>query len=123
MGNDPPDGYTIDFRRYHYLLGNVTTDTPTPHIWYLFPTFGREGWEFKIVGYGFGDTQGTYANALARLNALTVGIISWQGFAEAASTLIIDPDNDVAEPVHQEIRATVPTGGQSGLVYVEHDDV
>jgi hypothetical protein len=117
-----PDGFTIDFRRYLYLLGNVDTTTPTPHIWYLFPTFGREGWEFKIVGYGFGDTQGTHTGT-ARLNALSVGIVSWVVVAEVGSGLEIDPAIDLANPIHQEVRATVPTGGVSGLVFVETDDV
>ncbi len=116
------DGDTQDFRRYLYTLANVDATTPTPHIWYLFPTFGREGWEFKIVGYGFGDTQVEHTGT-ARLNALAVGIISWAGFAEVASTLVIDPAIDLAEPVHQEVRATVPTGAVSGLVFVETDDV
>ncbi len=116
----PPDGFTIDFNRTLYLLALVDATTPTPHIWYLFPTFGREGWEFKIVGYGLGDTQGEFTGT-ARLNALAVGIISWAGFAEVASTLVIDPSTDIAEPVHQEVRATVPTGGVSGLVFVETD--
>ena len=112
----------IDFRRHLYLLANVDTSTPTPHIWYLFPTFGREGWEFKIIGFGFGDTQGQHTGT-ARLNALAVGIISWSGVAELASTLVIDPGLDIAEPEHQDIRATVPTGGASGLIFVETDDV
>jgi hypothetical protein len=118
----PPDGFTLDFRRYLTLDALVDTTTPIPHIWYLFPTFGREGWEFKIVGYGFGDTQGEHTGT-ARLNALAVGIITWAGFAEVASTLVIDPALDIAEPVHQEVRATVPVGGTSGLVFVETDDV
>ena len=118
----PPDGFTQDFRRHLYLLGNVTDDTPVPHIWYLFPTFGREGWEFKIVGYGFGDTQGEHTGT-ARLNALAVGIISWAGFAEVGLGMEIDPAIDLANPVHQEVAATVPTGGESGLVFVETDDV
>jgi hypothetical protein len=117
------DGFTLDFRRYlHELFGDVDTTTPTPHIWYLFPTFGREGWEFKIVGYGFGDTQGEHTGT-ARLNALAVGIISWAVFAEVGSGMEIDPAIDLANPIHQEIAATVPTGGVSGLVFVETDDV
>jgi hypothetical protein len=122
-GSAGGDGFAIDFRRYLYeLLGDVDTTTPVPHIWYLFPTFGREGWEFKIVGYGFGDTAGEFTGT-ARLNALAVGIITWQGFAEVGLGMEIDPAIDLANPVHQEVRATVPTGGVSGLVFVETDDV
>ncbi len=118
----PGDGFTIDFRRYLYLQAFVEATTPTPHIWYLFPTFGREGWEFKIVGYGFGDTQVEHTGT-ARLNALAVGIISWAGLAEVGLGMEIDPAIDLANPIHQEVRATVPTGGVSGLVFVETDDV
>ncbi len=113
----PGDGLTRDFRRYLYLLGFVTTDTPTPHIWYVFPSFGREGWEFRIVGYGFGDTQGALTGT-ATLNGLAVGVISWELVAQTSADLTIDPGVDVAEPIHQLIRATVPDGGTSGLVVV-----
>jgi hypothetical protein len=115
-GGAPGDGLTISFRRYLYLLaGDVDTTTPTPHIWYLFPTFGREGWEFRIVGYGFGDSQAAFGGS-ATLNGLAVAVISWE--LVAATGLAIDPLDDTAEPVHQLIRATVPAGGSSGLVIV-----
>lgn len=114
----PGDGYANLFRRYLYEeFGDVNTDTPTPHIWYLFPTFGREGWEFRIVGYGFGDTQPTYGGS-ATLNGLAVDVLSWELVAETSPDLTIDPINNTAEPIHQLIRAAVPQGAESGLVIV-----
>jgi hypothetical protein len=117
------DGDVRDFRRYLYLLaGKVDGSTPTPHIWYLFPTFGREGWEFRIIGYGFGDTQPTYSGT-GKLNALAVGIISWELVGAVGMGLEIDPAIDLANPIHQLIRATVPAGGTSGVVVVCTDAV
>ena len=117
-GGEPGDGYTIDFDRFLYLLaGDVNTDTPTPHIWYVFPSFGEEGWEYRIVGYGFGDTQGTYSGTVT-LNGLASGVIAWTAVAEASPDLTINPTTDVAEPVHQLVRAVVPAGATSGPVIV-----
>lgn len=106
--------------------GDIDTSVPTPHIWYLRPNFGREGWEFKIVGHGFGATQVTYDQAKARLNDLECGVIAWAKINGTANALnaarTIDPNADVADPEHEEIRVTVPVGGQSGLVFVEHNE-
>lgn len=116
-GGEPSDGYTLDFARFLYQLANITTATPTPHIWYVFPAFGREGWEFQIIGYGFGDTQATWSGSVT-LNGLAVGITSWELVAQASSNLKIDPITNTAEPVHQLIRAVVPEDAESGLVVV-----
>jgi hypothetical protein len=117
-GAGPADGFTIAFRRYlHLLAGDVDTSTPTPHIWYVYPSFGREGWEFRIIGFGFGDTQGTYSGTVT-LNALAVSVIGWALIAEEDPDLIINGVADIAQPVHQEITATVPLGASSGLVVV-----
>lgn len=117
----PGDGLTRDLDRFLYLLaGDVTSATPTPHIWYVFPAFGREGWEFRIVGYGFGDTQGTYSGSVT-LNGLAVGVISWELVAQTSADLTIDQVTNTAEPIHQLIRASVPDEAQSGLVIVCHD--
>lgn len=114
------DGDTRDFDRFLYALAYLTSDVPTPHIWYVFPSFGREGWEFKVVGYGFGDTQGTY-NGAVLLNALGCSVLSWTAVAESSTDLTIDPVTDIAEPIHQEVRCVVPAGAESGLVFVTTD--
>lgn len=120
-GPDPhtvaPDGFTVDFARYLYAQAFTTDDVPTPHIWYVYPDFGREGWEFKVIGYGFGDTQATY-NGTVLLNALGCSVIDWQGIAETSPDLTIDPVNDIAEPVHQQVRAVVPADAESGLIFI-----
>lgn len=114
---NPYDGDVKDFDRFLYLLAATTSGVPTPHIWYVFPAFGREGWEFTIVGYGFGDTQATYTGT-ATLNGLAVSVLSWELIAAVGTGMEIDPVANVANPVHQLITATVPSGGESGLVVV-----
>ena len=116
-GGAPADGNTRDFARFLYLLANIDTTTPTPHIWYVFPAFGSEGWEFRVIGYGFGDTQPTFAGTVT-LNATPAGVTSWELVAETSPNLTINPTLDVAEPIHQLIRAVVPIGATSGLVVV-----
>jgi len=107
-----------------YIYTFQTGDVPTPHIWYLRPNFGREGWEYKVVGHGFGATQGTYAAAQVLLNTLGCSIISWATIAatDTYPTHHIDENNDDVTVEHEEIRAIVPTGATSGLVTVEHDE-
>lgn len=120
-GSGPADGYTMDFDRYLYDLSYVDSTTPTPHIWYVFPSFGQEGWEFRIIGWGFGDSEAALSGEVL-LNALGCSVISWQKIADTgASPKTIDPITDTATPQHHEIRAVVPAGAASGLVYVQTD--
>jgi hypothetical protein len=115
----------IDAREAHGYgyWGDVSANTPVPHIWYLRPNYGREGWESRAVGHGFGATQATYAGQIL-LNALAGGIVQWHrvdalaGRPDPDPDRQIIPDDDVATPEHQEIRWTVPAGGVSGVVKV-----
>lgn len=102
-------------------LGDVDTSSPTPHVWYLRPDYGREGWEFKVVGNGFGDTQPTYSGEVL-LSALLCGVIDWRKVAAGTDAYgpnrTIDPPADSANVERQEVRVTVPPGAASGLVKV-----
>lgn len=112
------DGRTDSFDRFLYApAGDINATTPTPHIWYVYPVAGEVGDEYAIIGYGFGDTQPTYAGTVT-LNGLPSGIVSWEMIAESDPNLEIDPALNIAEPIHQRIRATVPDGATSGLVIV-----
>lgn len=44
--------------------GDVNTLTPNPVIWFLAPSFGREGDGIAIYGFGFGDLQTTYSGTV-----------------------------------------------------------
>lgn len=117
-GDTPGDGFAISFRRHLYLLaGDVNTATPVPHIWYVYPTFGRVGWEFRIIGFGFGDSEAAYAGTAA-LAGLNLGVVSWVLVAAVGTGMEINPAIDLANPVHQRIRVIVPFGAVSGTVVV-----
>ena len=99
---------------------NVTDDTPTPAIWSVVPSAGQEGWEFRIVGAGFGATQATY-NGYVELNGLGCSITSWTLVAATGDPPLIDPATGEATVEHGEITAVVPIGASSGLVVVTTD--
>jgi hypothetical protein len=99
---------------------NVTEDTPTPAIWSVIPSAGQEGWEFRIVGAGFGATQATY-NGYVELNGLGCSITSWTLVAATGDPPLIDPATGEATVEHGEITAVVPIGASSGLVVVTTD--
>ncbi len=103
-----------------YAFGDINTDTPTPHLWYVVPDYGQEGWQFTVVGYGLGDSQGEYSG-LVKLNALTCSVVTWIGVAAEALPHTIDPTTDTADPVHQEVTAIVPAGAVSGVITIETD--
>jgi hypothetical protein len=131
------DGFTGDFQVSLYAFANVTiagsgnlaalyafsdivTTTPTPHIWYVKPNYGKEGWQFDVVGYGFGDTQPEY-NGLVKLGVVTCPLDVWSAVAAQALPHTIDRDLDIADPVHQRLTVQVPVGGETGTVTVQTD--
>ena len=61
-----------------YLDLNMVTDqTPTPHIWWIRPEQGREGYVFNIYGHGFGDFQNQY-DGKVRIGNLVCPIARWE---------------------------------------------
>jgi hypothetical protein len=77
-------------------VGDVNTDTPTPHIWWLMPNAGRPGDGFNIVGHGFGTDQSTYDGSVEMEIATIWGAISvtdWD--LVAAGTHAYDDDREM----------------------------
>ena len=99
---------------------NVTDATPTPAIWSVVPSAGQEGWEFRIVGAGFGALQTTY-DGFVELNGLGCSITSWELVPATGAPPLIDPATGEATIEHGEITAVVPVGASSGLVVVTTD--
>lgn len=100
--------------------GDVNTATPTPHIWFLRPTSGREGDGIQVVGFGFGDLQSTYGGALEYRPDGTwevLPVTSWQTFP--ATPDAYGPDRELNEELgtidmqHQVVEFTVPVGSES----------
>lgn len=99
--------------------GNVNTATPNPVIWFLLPSFGREGDGISIFGFGFGDLQSTYSGVVevdwgGVTGWQSVPIVDWQTFPADAPAYtgarVIDEVAGIVDPQHTVIQILVPTG-------------
>lgn len=109
----------VDFVSQYVFEGDVTTDTPTPVIWFLRPDYGREGDGIDIVGFGFGDLQSTYSGVVeidwgGVIGWQSVPIVSWQTFPPTDDAYTGDREIDeilgTLDPQHTVIQITVPSG-------------
>lgn len=96
--------------------GDVSTNTPIPHIWFLKPRSGRPGAGIRIFGFGFGDLQTTF-DAVIEIDYgvgdwQSVQPISWQTYppdANAYTALrMLDPDTEYIDMQHTVVEVTVP---------------
>ena len=58
-------------------LFTVSNETPIPHIWWIRPEQGREGYVFNIYGHGFGSAV-TAFNGRVKLGNLVCAIARWE---------------------------------------------
>lgn len=58
-------------------LNVVTDETPVPHIWWIRPEQGKEGYVFNIYGQGFGAFQNEYDGKVL-LGNLVCSIARWE---------------------------------------------
>lgn len=102
-------------------FADVSTNVPTPHIWYVYPDSVRIGDEVNIVGHGFGDSAAEYAG-VAKEGATTVAPTSWGRTAATVdaygSARAIEGLNDFVNVEYQRIKFTVPPGATDDLVTV-----
>jgi hypothetical protein len=99
--------------------GDVNTATPNPMIWFLLPSYGREGDGIAIYGFGFGDLQSTYTGVVevdwgGVTGWQSVPIVSWQTFPADApaytAARVIDEVAGIVDPQHTVIQILVPAG-------------
>lgn len=99
--------------------GDVNTATPNPVIWFLLPSFGREGDGIAIYGFGFGDLQSTYSGVVevdwgGVTGWQSVPIVSWQTFPADppayTADRVIDEVAGIVDPQHTVIQILVPVG-------------
>lgn len=75
----PPTG---KYQAATYLdLNTVADQTPVPHIWWIRPEQGKEGYVFNIYGHGFGDFQNQY-DGKVRIGNLVCSIARWEKIPE-----------------------------------------
>lgn len=107
-----------DGLEYGYV-GDVNTDTPNPHIWFLRPNYGREGDGVSIVGFGFGDLVSTFSGVVevdwgGVTGWQSVPVVSWQTFPPTVDAY--GPDRTLNEFTneidmqHTTIEIVVPPG-------------
>lgn len=61
-----------------YMELGVDPDAqPTPHIWWIRPEEGKEGYVFNIYGHGFGEFQGQF-DGTVKLGNLTCAVARWE---------------------------------------------
>lgn len=111
-----PNLRTGNTTEYMYW-GDVSANTPTPHIWFLDPGSGRAGDGITLVCFGVGDLAATYGGVVEYLDAgswHSVPIITWQTFPGTANALAagrtIDEDLGIIDPQHTNISIVVPAG-------------
>lgn len=109
-------------------LNMVSDETPVPHIWWVRPEQGKEGYVFNIFGHGFGEFQNQY-DGIVKLGNLTCAIARWEVVPRSALTdadlriirgMGLDPDEITVE--HGWVVAIVPTGAVSSMVQVVLED-
>ena len=83
-------------------LNAVTDLTPEPHIWWIRPEQGKEGYVFNIYGHGFGAFQGEH-DGKVQLGNLVCSIANWQ----------VVPPGLVASTVRVSGKPRPTTGGNS----------
>lgn len=97
--------------------GDVNTDHPTPHIWFVFPTSGRGGDGIGIYGHGFGALQATYSGViqvdLGDGTWITATVTNWQLVAASAHAYdalrTMDPSIPLCDPEHNLIEIVIPS--------------
>jgi hypothetical protein len=102
-----------------YSVQNITDGTPSPRIWFLDPSYGREGDGISIYGFGFGDLQSTFDGVVeidygGVTGWQSVPIISWQTFPADPTAYtedrVLDELNAIVDPQHTVIQISIPPG-------------
>lgn len=109
----------VDFTPQYVFQGDVNTATPDPFIWFLLPNYGRESDGIAIVGFGFGDLQGTYNGVVeidwgGDIGWQAVSVVSWQTFPPTSDAYTgnrhIDEMLGSLDPQHTVVQIQIPTG-------------
>lgn len=107
-----------DAVEYGYL-GDVNTDQPNPHVWFVRPTSGRAGDGVEVVGFGFGDLQSTWNGELQRKPGAAweaLPVTDWQTYPPTADAYtedrVLDPLLGEIDMQHTRIAFTIPAGSE-----------
>lgn len=99
--------------------GDVSTNPPSPHVWFLRPTAGRSGDGINIYCFGVGDLVTTYSGSVeldygGTIGWVSVPVTSWQTFppTENAYTAArkLDELEGYVDMQHSVVQITIPDG-------------
>ena len=116
LGFVPFDGLSWAEQMY---WGDVSDNTPTPHIWWLKPNAGRSGDGIQIVCFGVGDLQSTFNGVVEIYKGIADGweavpINSWQAYPATVNAYTelrtMDEWENYTDMQHQVVEITVPAG-------------
>jgi hypothetical protein len=97
---------------------------PEPHIWWIRPEQGKEGYLFNIFGHGFGQVQGLY-DGLVYLGGLLCPVVRWVlvPAVNRVSTVRAQGTQGTATGVGSLPRVSIHTGTVTLEVgdYIEYD--
>lgn len=75
------------FKKSEFMEFNVLdAGTPTPHIWWIRPERGKEGFIFNIYGHGFGTFQGEF-DGRVKLGDLECAVNRWDLMPVSSSAI------------------------------------
>lgn len=104
---------------HHLYHGDVSTNTPTPNIWFLRPNAGRSGDAIQIVCFGAGDLQSTFNGIVEIYKGVALGwqavpVNTWQVYPPTVNAYtddrVLSRDAFIIDMQHQIIEITVPAG-------------
>lgn len=114
--------FDIGLHGFDYVwLGDVNTNTPTPHIWFVTPTSGRGGDGVLIYGHGMGAIQTTYNGAVDVLYEdtgwIAVSIVDWTSVAATGDSYgplrTVSPSTSTINVEHVEIGILIPSDAEA----------
>lgn len=112
------DPTVVRFATEAAYYGDISTNVPTPHIWFIRPASGREGDNTFVFGHGFGDTDATY-NGNVEYSGVPMLTGAWDRIPGTISqTRYIDTQALDFQCEHGIILATIPTSVDDGLITV-----
>lgn len=108
-----PDGDGFGYSHY----GDASTNTPTPHLWWLRPASGRAGDGVEIVCFGVGDLASTYGGVVeayygAGRGWVAIPTTGWQTYPETVNAYTpareLDEAGNIIDMQHTVVAVTVP---------------
>ena len=103
---------------------NVAAGKPTPHLWWIRPEQGREGYVFHLYGHGFGAFQAEW-DGRVHLGSLICPVIRWlvvpATFTSSEDQIISHGSGLEQDQITVEygwITVLVPVGAVSAMVKV-----